>query len=341
MAHAGGSPLSAHQPTGTDPSRCGGNPPGCDLDAADGVPRRRPSQAPVGTGGRPLIHVTVYSEEPFLLAGVEAALQGSQKFQLAGACRTLEEIRAQLSVEAFGIALLDLTAAVTLPELHDLRLWHPRTAIVLWVDRVATEFASQAIFAGVRGILRRNLPIEQQLLCLEKVDAGELWVEPDLCHEMLATQQVPLTRREQQLVRLLAQGLKNKELAYTLGVTEGTVKVYLSRLFQKVGCKDRFELAIFALRNYSSEQLGVRAPAAAWPGANIADATPSNAFSLYMLFAPVQRASQESKSGLNGTRSDPQLVKQRQDLLLRLPPKERALALQSSHGLNNAALCGK
>jgi hypothetical protein len=50
-------------------------------------------------------------------------------------------------------------------------------------------------------------------------------------------------------VRLLAQGLKNKEIATCLGITEGTVKVYLSHLFKKVGAKDRFELALFGLKN--------------------------------------------------------------------------------------------
>jgi DNA-binding CsgD family transcriptional regulator len=60
---------------------------------------------------------------------------------------------------------------------------------------------------------------------------------------------VALTKRESQLVALLSQGLKNKEIASTLQISEGTVKVYLSRLFQKVGVKDRFELALYGLKN--------------------------------------------------------------------------------------------
>ncbi len=57
-----------------------------------------------------------------------------------------------------------------------------------------------------------------------------------------------LTAREAELVTLLASGLRNKEIAYALGITEGTVKVYLSKLFSKIGVSDRFELALFALR---------------------------------------------------------------------------------------------
>jgi hypothetical protein len=50
-------------------------------------------------------------------------------------------------------------------------------------------------------------------------------------------------------MNLLAQGLKNKEIAYAMTLSEGTVKVYLSRLFQKAGANDRFELALYALKN--------------------------------------------------------------------------------------------
>jgi DNA-binding CsgD family transcriptional regulator len=60
---------------------------------------------------------------------------------------------------------------------------------------------------------------------------------------------VDLTNRESQLVTLLAQGLKNKEIASCLGITEGTVRIYLSRLFAKIGARDRFEVAVFGLKN--------------------------------------------------------------------------------------------
>jgi DNA-binding NarL/FixJ family response regulator len=122
-------------------------------------------------------------------------------------------------------------------------------AVILWVDEVSAEFASQAISLGVRGLLRRSLPLDIQARCLERVAAGELWVEKTLSNKLLSTKRIALTPRERQLVVLVAQGLKNKEIAYTLGITEGTVKVYLCRLFGKTGANDRLELALFALKN--------------------------------------------------------------------------------------------
>ena len=109
----------------------------------------------------------------------------------------------------------------------------------------------------MRGILRKTLPTDLQVKCLQKVQAGELWFEKALTDSFLCARRVALTQREGQLVSLLSQGLKNKEIATTLMISEGTVKVYLSRLFQKVGVKDRFELALFGLKNLTTGQLPV------------------------------------------------------------------------------------
>jgi DNA-binding CsgD family transcriptional regulator len=81
------------------------------------------------------------------------------------------------------------------------------------------------------------------------VAEGGLWFEETLKTSFSNAKAVALTRRESQLVSLLSHGLKNKEIASTLFITEGTVKVYLSRLFQKLGVKDRFELALYGLKN--------------------------------------------------------------------------------------------
>ncbi len=206
-----------------------------------------------------MTRIALFSEQPFLIAGFEAALEASQTLSLAGAYQTIEALQAQAGPREPNVVLAELTDSITLARVAELACCFARSAVVLWVSEVLPEFATQAVAAGIRGILRRNLPIGAQLDCLERVAAGELWVEKDLCDEMLTTRRVSLTRRERQLVTLLAQGLKNKELAYELGITEGTVKVYLSRLFQKVGAKDRFELAIFALKNFYAGQTGERA----------------------------------------------------------------------------------
>jgi DNA-binding NarL/FixJ family response regulator len=123
---------------------------------------------------------------------------------------------------------------------------------VLWVHSISTELALQAMALGVRGILRKTLPSDLLIKCLQRVNEGEFWFEKALTDSFLSAKRIALTKREGQLVSLLSQGLKNKEIASMLLISEGTVKVYLSRLFQKVGVKDRFELALYGLKNLTT-----------------------------------------------------------------------------------------
>jgi two-component system nitrate/nitrite response regulator NarL len=75
-------------------------------------------------------------------------------------------------------------------------------------------------------------------------------MERSLSTNLLNRRPLSLSRRQSQLLSLLVQGLKNKEIAASLGISEGTVKAYLTTLFEKVGAKDRFELALFGLKNH-------------------------------------------------------------------------------------------
>lgn len=187
-----------------------------------------------------------------LSAGLEVILAASEGFRLAAACTELSQLTEQIHRKDAKLALIELTPDVTLQGLKEIYAASRAVPIILWVDHVSTEFASQVIAAGVRGILRKNLSLEQHLDCFRKVAQGELGLEKGLSDELLSSQRVTLTPRERQVMGLVAQGLRNKEIAYTIGVTEGTIKVYLSRLFQKVGANDRLDLALFALRNMAA-----------------------------------------------------------------------------------------
>jgi DNA-binding CsgD family transcriptional regulator len=99
---------------------------------------------------------------------------------------------------------------------------------------------------GVAGFLNRGLSNEDFVAGLEVVArGGELFESP----RPQRSTTVELTPRESQLVALLVQGLRNKEIGSCLGITEGTVRVYLSKLFIKVGARDRLELAVFGMKN--------------------------------------------------------------------------------------------
>jgi two-component system nitrate/nitrite response regulator NarP len=105
---------------------------------------------------------------------------------------------------------------------------------------------------AVHGIVLKNSDPAYLLDCLDRVTAGAYWIDPELrsrseeLAEIFAGGRPALAPRERQLIRFVRRGLRNREIAKELGVTEGTVKVYLHSIFEKLGVKNRTELAIRA-----------------------------------------------------------------------------------------------
>jgi len=125
----------------------------------------------------------------------------------------------------------------------------PDAAIILWSREFSTELAHQALDLGIQGFLSTTAGPETILECLRFAGTGEMWMERSLANSLLHSRPVALSRRQTQLLGLLVQGLKNREIAAEMGISEGTVKAYLTTLFEKVGARDRFELALYGLKN--------------------------------------------------------------------------------------------
>jgi DNA-binding NarL/FixJ family response regulator len=135
--------------------------------------------------------------------------------------------------------------------------------VIAWQRSIAGEPALNALDSGAAGVLNDVSSAEDVMACLQSVTSGMRWVPPSVTQAVLNTRRCHLSRREGQLLKLIAQGLRNKEIAYALNITEGTVKVYLSRLFSKVGVSDRFELALLGLRHSgheSADRVSTREP---------------------------------------------------------------------------------
>jgi len=196
--------------------------------------------------------VLLCTDEPVLAEGLTALLSQAGDFSLVSRCPKADDLSGQIELHQPDVLLVDLTAEFTFGLLSGLQNLVARTKIILWVHSISTELALQAMSLGVRGVLRKTVSVEMLLRCLARVNAGEMWFEKALTDSIMSAKRYSLTRREGQLVVLLTQGLKNKEIATALSISEGTVKVYLSHLFQKLDVKDRFELALFGLRNVAA-----------------------------------------------------------------------------------------
>jgi DNA-binding NarL/FixJ family response regulator len=201
----------------------------------------------------PVSRLLLYCEHPILALGLQSILKAEQDFILH-LTRSREEAVNLIRETEPDMLLLDMNSEFNLGFLQEIRRTGTSCKLVLWADSITTETAYQAFSLGVRGILQKVLNPETFLLHLRSIREGNLWIEKGLMNSIASAKTVSLTRRESQLVSLLAQALKNKEIAATLNVTENTVKAYLSRLFQKLGVKDRLELALYGLKNLNGNQ---------------------------------------------------------------------------------------
>ncbi len=207
-----------------------------------------------------MAQVLLCSDEPILAEGLARVLGNSGSLELVSCCPSMDGLRERMEAIQPDLLLVDLTSGITFEVLQGVHEAALDSRIVLWVYSISTELALQAMSLGVRGILRKTLPIETLVRCLVRIHEGELWFEKTLTDSIMSARRYSLTRREGQLVSLLSQGLKNKEIATALSISEGTVKVYLSRLFQKLGVKDRFELALYGLKNLTPGSAMGKAP---------------------------------------------------------------------------------
>ncbi len=172
--------------------------------------------------------VVVYSVQ------LQAMMAGSDGFGVSGICGTLPQLMDQIGATHPCLVLMELTPDVTLDVLERIRTQAGGRSIILWGDAVPAEFAAQAIRLGVRGILRWDLREELRLKELREESTGR--------GRLPARTSVALTSRERERLGCLEQGLTNKQIAHSMGITEGTVKVSVSRLLDKVGASDRVHL---------------------------------------------------------------------------------------------------
>ena len=136
-----------------------------------------------------------------------------------------------------------------------LRRLAPRTRILVMATRSADENVERVLRAGASGLVGKQLDFETLLRALRAVASGEVWANRraqalTLEHltDFAAGALEPeghLTKREQQIVDGVARGLRNKEIARQLNISEKTVKSHLNNIFQKLGLEGRFALAIF------------------------------------------------------------------------------------------------
>jgi DNA-binding NarL/FixJ family response regulator len=203
------------------------------------------------------IRIALYTQLSFVAQGLAAVFGTHPDLELAACRDSLSGTLDCLKSTRPDVLLILLVPGVKLSELQEMRAADSRCQIVLWGQELEGEFAFQAIRMGVRSILPGSISIDDFLAALRHVHQGELCFEKDLLESMLSQKRIALTQRQGQILSLVAHGLKNKEIAFSLGITEGTVKVYLYKLFKKLGVNDRLDMALYGRRSLFGGQPGL------------------------------------------------------------------------------------
>ena len=200
--------------------------------------------------------IAICDTQPVTAEGIRNLLRGTPDLRFQSAPDSLgqaaEVVRKQrpdvlIVDKGFGIqAILDwlneLQAAGT--PLH--------TGIVVWGVSVTEAEALRFLQAGARGILRKSAGVPAVIACLRTVASGRSWMEDCVFRDSSRSERYPrseLTAREQQVLELVEQGLKNKEIAGELGIRPGTVKIHLKHIFEKTGVRGRYGLALNSLKD--------------------------------------------------------------------------------------------
>ena len=199
-----------------------------------------------------MTRVLIADDHPMIGAALEMLLRGSD-YELVGRARTGAEALSQVQRVKPHLLLLD----VNMPDggglevLRQLRGSRRAPAVILLTAGMDDVQILTADTLAAEGMVLKTSDPALLLECLDRVRNGERWVDPEIeertrIAKERASRAPSLTPRERQLIDLVSQGLRNRDIAAQLGVTEGTVKVYRHAIFDKLGVDNRTELAMRA-----------------------------------------------------------------------------------------------
>jgi len=201
--------------------------------------------------------VLIADDHAFIRAGVEAVLRGS-RYTIVAQCSDGAEALAKVAELDPDICLFDIRmpGMSGVEALEALRARGDRRPVVLLTADLEDTQLLAAVKAGANGLVLKEGAETSLVECLDAVAAGRRAVPPALLERALdlsLVEQQPsplasLAPRERAIVEQVGQGLRNRDIAEVLGMSEGTVKVYLHGIYQKLGVENRTELAILALK---------------------------------------------------------------------------------------------
>lgn len=219
---------------------------------------------------QPVIRLIIVDDHIVVRAGLRMLINHHPGFEVVGEAGNAAEAL-EVGQQPCDVILLDLDlrgedGGALIGPLNKLQ---PQAKILILTGMRDLELARRVTVLGARGIVLKEHATEALLKAIKCVYHGELWMDRSFMANMISdlqsgtTKIAPeiarinsLTPREREVVELIGQGLKNKEIARRLFVSETTVRHHLTSIFSKLDVSDRLELVIYAYRNKLIEPPG-------------------------------------------------------------------------------------
>jgi hypothetical protein len=126
------------------------------------------------------VRVAIYSDEPILATGFQSVIAADPELQLTACCGTINQLKEQLASGSPDVAVVDFTKEITAASLAELWSLAAQCKLILWTNSIEGDLARRALKFGIRGVLRKTLPLEAHRQCLHRVNSGQLWFEGQL-----------------------------------------------------------------------------------------------------------------------------------------------------------------
>jgi DNA-binding NarL/FixJ family response regulator len=211
------------------------------------------------------IHVAIADDYPVVLSGMRQSLASCDDIVVVGEYAWVADLLAQVALKRPEVILLGCETDVDSlgQQLHDISEQHPDAKVIVFTGNPSLNFHEAALRNGARGVLLKQCAPELIAKTVRKVSRGELCFDRALTHRMLSmfvkrkpAETAPeedkissLTERENEIIRRICQGMRNKEIASKLYISDATVAHHLTSIYRKLGLADRTELLLYAQQN--------------------------------------------------------------------------------------------
>jgi DNA-binding NarL/FixJ family response regulator len=202
------------------------------------------------------VRLILVDDHPIVLGGLQQLLQRQADFEIVAACPDAESAMAAIKKGPPDVLVLDLRMPSTnglqfLRRLSDAGL---SCRTVLLTAAIEDSEVTEAVRLGVSGLVMKDSTPDTLVECVRRVHGGGQWLDHETVNRAFkstleresAERDSALTPREIEIVRMVAEGLRNKAIAARLSISEGTVKVHLHNIYEKLGVDGRLELTLSA-----------------------------------------------------------------------------------------------